>query len=318
MRSVSNLIAQKTGSFIGDYRCRSPHWVTPHDKGGKRYRSLYLEDFSGSIEAIAIEGEHLSPDNLYEMDGLMVSGDLRHSSNGRVVANLHGISRMCPDEPGGARILPVSMCPKADCLQELVMLEEGIGNKALQTFVRNVLSNDSIAQPFIRLPASLRHHHNEPGGLLEHSLECASIVSGHQGFDPDMLELGMIAALFHDIGKIRTFRDDKRRSQEGYVLHHDALTLETLADALSELERSWKDGATALRYLWTWSHGYNNPLPLMPVAIAVQAADRISAGRDAEKQAFATEQSGHNFAQLNCNGRKNRFWRPRQSFPNQK
>lgn len=177
--------------------------------------------------------------------------------------------------------------------------------------MRDVLDNDSIGLPFIRLPASLKHHHCHPGGLLKHSLECASIVAQHEIFGETTRELGIVAALFHDIGKVRTFRDGMRRSKEGYVVDHDAITLEILAAPMAKLESIWSDGATALRYLWTWNHGNGHTLPLMPVALAVQAADRISAGNNAEEQAFAAQESSHCFATLDCNGRKNRFWRPR-------
>jgi len=310
MANICDLLKQKTGNFVGDFRCRSPQWVSSETKKGPRYWYMQLEDFSGEMEAIAIEGRHLSPDQLYDMDVVMVSGHMEQTQGGKVFANLTGIARARPDELFGSRTLPQSSCPKPECLPHLISLEQSIRNKHLKEFVRNVLSDDKIALPFIRLPASLKHHHCEPGGLLEHSIECANFVRQHREFGRTETELAIVAALFHDIGKVRTFNDDMKRSMEGYVLDHDAVTLETLSGPLFDLEHRWRDGAVCLRYLWTWNHANSNTLPLMPVALAVQAADRISASRNAEKRAFAESGNGHRFATLNCTGRKNRFWRP--------
>jgi 3'-5' exoribonuclease len=94
----------------------------------------------------------------------------------------------------------------------------------LKGFVLDTLSDDTIAFPFVACPASLGFHHNYPGGLLRHSIECAQMVERYQEFAPDKKELGMVAALFHDIGKILTMTPHMRLTSLGRSLDHDKLT----------------------------------------------------------------------------------------------
>ena len=65
------------------------------------------------------------------------------------------------------------------------------------------------------------------------------------------------------------------------LVRQDKLTLEILALYLSRLDQSWSDGASELRYLLTWRPGYKDKgFPKTPLANAVLAADRVSAGID--------------------------------------
>jgi len=122
-------------------------------------------------------------------------------------------------------------------------------------------------------------------------------------------ELGVIAALLHDISKTRTMTNNHRKTTLGYVVEHDLLTLEVLAAHLRELDRTWPDGATALRYLLTWKNSKHS-LPLLPVAEAVQAADRVSSALDARKLAYFNVPEWKRFCNLDVGGPVNRFWLP--------
>ena len=125
----------------------------------------------------------------------------------------------------------------------------------LRNFAHSVLSQDSLAFPFVSGPASLEHHHNHPGGLLEHSLECTDIVAGMKWFPTHIRELGVVAALFHDIGKIVTMTGEMKRTSTGYLVDHDLLNLELLSYSLQILDEEWPDGARALRYILSWDKG---------------------------------------------------------------
>jgi hypothetical protein len=107
----------------------------------------------------------------------------------------------------------------------------------------------------------------------------------------------MVAALLHDIGKIRTLRPNLRLTDEGFLLQHDDLTLEVLAPSLRELDASWPTGASDLRYLWSFLKAKRErPIPRITIAEAVLAADRISAGIDNQSRAFASHPGWHRHA----------------------
>ncbi len=187
---------------------------------------------------------------------------------------------------------------------------------ALQQFVHCVFLNDDYAIPFFQFPASREHHHAYPGGLAEHSLEVMTIVQ-HSLWQAteDEYWLCMVAALFHDIGKIKVFKRGGNKTPTGFVLDHDALTLEILAEPLRVLDKVWLDGAIALRYLLTKSTKITRPL--MPCALALDYADKISSAQSTKQQAFKQKSAWQRFAKLEAKGPASLFWRPSSSTKQQ-
>lgn len=56
-------------------------------------------------------------------------------------------------------------------------------------------------------PASVKHHHCHPGGLLQHTLEVVVEVSHElKGEDEGIRRLALAAALAHDIGKVMVYK----------------------------------------------------------------------------------------------------------------
>lgn len=154
----------------------------------------------------------------------------------------------------------------------------------LRQFVLNVFSDEQIAEAFFTRPASREHHHCWQGGLAEHSLEVAHGVLRALSPDEDqqIAWLTSCAGIFHDIGKARTHRNDGMYTPLGHTLDHDSMTLEILAPALKTLERTWSEGANALRYLLTLkSRPAHAKRLLIPAGIILLEQDRYSAGYSA-------------------------------------
>ncbi|MDC9725362.1 MAG: TraI domain-containing protein [Gammaproteobacteria bacterium] len=183
---------------------------------------------------------------------------------------------------------------------------------ALRQFINSVFSCDDIALAFFQLPASREHHHAYPGGLAEHSLEVVTIVQ-HSLWQVSQDEywLTIVAALFHDIGKLKVFKRGGDKTATGFVLDHDALTLEILAEPLRTLDNIWPDGAIALRYLLT--KAAKTARPLMPCALAIEYADKMSSAQSTKQQAFHQKPAWQRFAKLEAKGPSSLFWRPDSS-----
>lgn len=220
--------------------------------------------------------------------------------------------------PASPEIVTVqSVAPNDDSRLDLASsLEDyiqGCPTDALRAFLCRAFSEQYLRQAFLTLPASREHHHAWPGGLAEHSLEVATIVGRSAILDtPTDCALGSVAALLHDIGKVRTMGADGRCTQRGWVLSHDALTLEVLANGLRFLDSCWPDGATDLRYLLTWKSTPVTRRPLRAIAILIQAADQYSSACSARDRAFHGKTDWQRFAVLEAAGPRNRFWRPRE------
>jgi len=221
------------------------------------------------------------------------------------------IDRLSPPTSPDASIstLPACECPVPGGLHVLREQIAAIDEPVLRTFLYSLFALPGIALPYLRVPASHRHHHAFPGGLLAHSLEVAEIARCQKyltdGHDRSLL---IAAALVHDLGKIRTHDTAVRASS---LVHHDNLALELMAEPLQALQQAWPDGAAALRYLLTWKQSpRRGAYPRMIIASILEMADRVSAGRDVERKAYSDKQSGSGFATWTGSGPANRFWRP--------
>jgi len=180
----------------------------------------------------------------------------------------------------GLTLIPTSVsCPLAGGVAELQALVERLTIQPLQQFVVDVLSDLETATSFLSRPASFSYHHSEAGGLLRHSLDVAQIVWELAGLSLVDREVALVGAIFHDIGKIRTYSESRQMTTLGRLVSHDQLTLEICAGALRNLDHRWPEGAAMLRHVWTCSSpGARYGTPQKSVAAAVvQMADGLSA-----------------------------------------
>lgn len=199
----------------------------------------------------------------------------------------------------------------ADLAERLDSYIAGCPVEPLQMFLREVFTDAEFGRAFLTRPASRAHHHAWSGGLAEHSLEVAITVGAILACEaPSIGVLASAAGLVHDLGKVRTLDDEGVKTGLGWVVHHDALTLEILAPALSHLDVLWPDSAATLRYLLTWNRSQVYHRPLLPAALALEFADRYSSAVSAEAQTFHGAPGWQRFAALAVPDPHDRFWRP--------
>lgn len=188
-----------------------------------------------------------------------------------------------PADTAGVAWLPRSW---AVCPGDLIRLHHQVAavqTPALRELLQRVLSEPDFARKFLRVPASRDHHHREPGGLLRHSLETVDLLMGQwQAAATLERDLLITAGLVHDIGKVRVYRADGAYTQTGLIVHHDDLTLETLASELARLPARLADG---LRHLLCRSDKARH-YPRSALRSALRQADALSAERYHQAKAF--------------------------------
>lgn len=291
--------------FGGNYRIRRPRIRTANN--GNRYLSAFIEDRSSELKIILWNNLD-TVECLKDLDCIRVSGRLRRFNNEWIV-NILTLEKHTQPPSHPAQMIPRSLTPFPRLLDQLNAVVNSICSPALKHFTTSVLCNDDITFPFVSLPASRRNHHCTGSGLLEHSLECVAMVSRFEEFSKPILDLAIVGALFHDIGKIRTLQNPEKQHLAGYVLNHNALTLEVLSIYLQKLDCICSESSVALRYLWTWQNNRDNrPIPLLTVAEALSAADRISAGLNNEEQLFRERPDWQRFGKFDG---VSTIWRPR-------
>ena len=301
--TINSLDYRHGAVFNGTFRVRHP--FSKVAKNGSPFLSFNLEDASGKIRAYSWAKDVQT--SFKDFDCVNLTGKLREFNNSWIV-DVHDAELVQSEPKHPLTLIPRSICPLPALLEQLEDRVKDISHYAIRSFVESVLADDEIAFPFISIPASRQHHHSIAGGLLQHSLECVVMVSRFIEFPNAELELGIVGALFHDVGKIRTLKSVGKLTSTGFVCSHDALTLEVLAPHLRRLDTICPDAAIALRYLWTWRNGRRyQPLPLITVAEAIATADRISSGLNVQEVAYRAQEDWQNFASF---GKNNSFWRP--------
>ena len=148
----------------------------------------------------------------------------------------------------------------------------------LKEFASRIFFDKNIINDFSIAPASLNHHHAFSGGLLVHSVDTAWQVFSSQHIGPKTKQIGVIVALLHDIGKIKTLSSDMTRTDIGMLVDHEKLSLEILATHLNWLDNVDAELGIAMRYLLTWKKKSYDPIPKLDVYEVIKMADRISAG----------------------------------------
>lgn len=190
-------------------------------------------------------------------------------------------------------------CYNVEHLLLLVQFGHSIRNQALRTFFWRLFTNLELMKKFVSIPASREHHHSFPGGLLAHSLECMMIVyrnlKSMNIMSHNELEVTAMAALLHDIGKTETLNQSGYTST-GFMLNHEQLTLSMIAEALTELNQKWHQGALSLQYLLTWQ--IKDKFCRYVGGNLIKMADQLSTSRSLHEMAFVDKPDYFSFAIL--------------------
>jgi 7,8-dihydroneopterin 2',3'-cyclic phosphate phosphodiesterase len=172
--------------------------------------------------------------------------------------------------------------------KRLLRIVRRIGNKKLRSKVHDLLQNPTIkvggktylGLPVEKSPASIRHHHNYPGGFIEHTMAlyelCMSLTRIVERVyrcrvDRDLVICGV---LLHDIFKPATYLEKR---EGGYGRSPLAERLDHLTLASAELiRRAFPLDAV---HVVTASHGYQfGPIgPMTIEALIVHLGDYAEA-----------------------------------------
>ena len=276
MNNPLMLPPKTTRRIVGSFRMRNP--VLARTRVGRTYMRTTLEDMNGSLPAYAWQEELFRDLSIFDMSRVHVEGQLRWHAGRQIIDVSYIDDSMQNRLTDAVQLIPQSVCPLPKLMPYLQSAVNQINIRPLSAFVQSVLSDDSVAFAFVLAPASINHHHNYPGGLLMHSLECFQMVERHKEFPYREFQIGLVAALFHDIGKVLTLTHEMKRTSLGCSIDHDKLTFEILAPHLEKLDEDLADVGRELRYLLSWK--LKRRIPKYNMADLVTCYDRVSTGLD--------------------------------------
>ena len=198
-------ILQET--FKGTYRLTGR--VACFDDEGIPYLKLRLSSCASDIVVLAVIDSVDIPARLGHLDLVAVKGQACIGSEDSEIL-LTDIRRPLRTDLAhlpALQTLPRTSCSKPEALDQLIAAVRSLESTSLQVFIKRVLERRDRLEVFLKAPASMNYHHNDPGGLLVHSLEVAQNVLGMIRInEPEMprrlQEVGFVAGLLHDIGKL--------------------------------------------------------------------------------------------------------------------
>lgn len=299
-------------TFIGTYRLTGR--VACFDDEGIPYLKLRLSSCASDIVVLAVIGTIVIPEHLGHMDLVVVKGQVCVGAEESEIL-LMDIRRPLQADVASLPVLqtlPRIFCPKPEALDQLIAAVRSLESVPMQVFVKRVLESRDRLEVFLKAPASKNYHHNEPGGLLAHSLDVAqNVLRMTQINEPEMSrslqEVGFVAGLLHDIGKTYTYDVRGKPTAAARLCDHADLTLEACAFGLAYLDRVDPDAALTLRHIWTCaSPGARYGIPAaMTLARYVRDADAQSAMADNQRKAYSKGRPV-GFGRLG----NNVYWRP--------
>ncbi len=255
------LIGQR---LSGEFTIKNPSYrVTKKNSG---YLIFDLKTGLSPVKAIAWEGSYNGINRLWHGQNIQLEG-LWEQFNG--LWQIKCLSIRCTNKQAQEI---------AQAKIRLRALFAWLPDKILKNFVIQILNDESIAKDFSESPASLNHHHAFFGGLLVHSVDVAWQVFNQHRIPDQERYLGVVAGLFHDIGKIKTLSSNMKRSQLGVLVDHEQLTLEVLSPHLKWLDSQDPTSSVALRNLLSWKPRGFDRIPKFEVYEVIKMADRVSAG----------------------------------------
>ncbi|MGB0121112.1 MAG: OB-fold nucleic acid binding domain-containing protein [Solirubrobacterales bacterium] len=232
-------------AFRGRYVCARKDRLTA--RNGSGYLSLELRDRSGSIPARIFRDIDQISLRFERGDVIQVRGKVERF-RGVLSAELEEVTKVDQAESDGSEFLPTAYRDREELEGFLEHLTREIHNAGLRSVVERLIFEGPAAAEFRRAPCTRAGHHAYVGGLIEHTVAVATLVTEtcvlHPKLNSDLL---MAAALIHDIGKTEefTYGAEIGLSERGRTLGHLHLGAEMITDASVELERGERDSLMA-------------------------------------------------------------------------
>lgn len=264
-------------AFRGRYACARKDRLTA--RNGSGYLSLELRDRTGSIPARIFRDVDQIALRFERGDVIQVRGKVERF-RGTLSAELEDAVKVDANETDGSEFLPTAYRDREELEGFLEHLTREVHNPGLRDVVDKLIFTGPAAQEFRRAPCTRAGHHSYIGGLIEHTVAVATLVTEtcvlHPKLNSDLL---MTAALIHDIGKTEefTYGAEIGLSERGRMLGHLHLGAQMIDDAAAELELGERDALMAT----VMSHHGTDALRLRhfpsPEAIALYRLNALDA-----------------------------------------
>jgi 3'-5' exoribonuclease len=226
-------------------------------RNGLPYLAVELRDRTGSLTARAFRDADFLAGQFERGDLVRVRGRVVRF-RGELQVELDAISRVEAQSVEPTEFLPVAYRDLDELDGFLEHLAAEVHDRDCAALLDSFLGDGTFRTALRRAPCTRSGHHAYLGGLLEHTVAVATLVTEtctlHPRLNSDLL---MCAAVLHDVGKTREFElgAEISLSHEGAMVGHVALGHTMVVERASRLPRFPTEKLGALVHCVIGHHG---------------------------------------------------------------
>ncbi|MDZ7292296.1 MAG: HD domain-containing protein [candidate division KSB1 bacterium] len=226
-------------------------------KSGEPYLILNLVDASGHMDGIwwdftpNLFGSD-ETENVEVGDIVKVAGSVEEYQGVKQI-RVEKIRRAKPEDGVDlSRLVPTTETDRQLLWQNFRKLIDSVTNPYLLSLLRRIFDDEAFAKRFMDSPGGKQWHHNYLGGLMEHTLNTATICDRlakiYPAVDRDLL---VAAALVHDIGKVESYTHGPlfEYTDAGRLLGHVVIGSQMVAEKINEFPEFPKELTIKLQHL---------------------------------------------------------------------
>jgi 3'-5' exoribonuclease len=246
-----------------------------------QFLRIELGDSSGRIPAVWWDPDHFALTELAEGMVVKVKATVTEY-NSKLQLTVEKLRLAKDDEYAVEDILPHSKNSYDDRKQRILRLTEKIENSYTRSLAMSFWEDEAFFHDYLMAAAGKLWHHAYVGGLADHSANIAEltqrVAQGYDFLDRDLL---MFGGLFHDAGKVDTYRGKTviDYTDEGRLVGHICLCDHWIAERASKIEDFPDKLLIKLRHMILAHQGelqYATPVvPQIPEAFVLYYCDEI-------------------------------------------
>lgn len=264
-------------------------------KDGKPYLVLKVGDKTGGIDGKIWDQVDEFIDKFSVDDFVKIKGVIA-SYQGIKEINIKQLEKLEDNVVNLRDFVPISHQETDDMDRELYSIISHVKNPYLHKLLVLFYEDKAFMELFRIAPAAKDIHHAFLGGLLEHSIEVATLCTDMKRHYEDVdIDLLITGAILHDIGKIRELKYKKGfdYTDEGRLIGHILIGAEMADEKIGQIKDFPPKLAMLVKHMIISHQGtYEWGSPKMPQtleAIILHHLDDLSAKVNIVRRAFEKE-----------------------------
>ncbi len=255
-------------------------------KNGEPYLMMEVSDASDHMTAVM--WSHLETANV-EAGNIVKFKATVDEYQGHKQLRVEKIRGLLPeDEVDMTLLTPTTPKDRTLLWEQFQKMIESIAQPFLLSLLRRIFADEAFVKSFCDAPGGKKWHHAYLGGLLEHTLNVATICERMTKLYPQVdRDLLIAAALLHDIGKVESYTHGPafEYTDTGRLLGHIVIGSQLVAEKIKQFPEFPHELEMRLQHLILSHQGAleqaSPVVPMMPEGFLLYYADEIDSKMNA-------------------------------------